>query len=110
MVVQRLHEKYQHLTWMKLSEIASYWAAKKHTRITQEGKTLNLYAPFNCNHFTLEVPGTFRNPTVIMGAEQIMLKSVASATALEKNTWVNVEDRTILCFDLPQGNCKVSVH
>ena len=27
-VVDRLHRRYDHLIWMKLSEIAKYWAAK----------------------------------------------------------------------------------
>lgn len=109
-VVQRLHEKYQHLTWMKLSEIATYWAAKAHTRITQEGTSINLYAPFSCQDFTLEVPGTLRNPTLMAGREQIMLRNVASVAELGKNSWITTGDRTILCFDLPQGNCKLSHH
>ena len=32
-VVRRLHDAYDHLIWMKLSEIARYWAARELTRI-----------------------------------------------------------------------------
>ena len=32
-VVRRLHDAYDHLTWMKLSQIARYWAARELTRI-----------------------------------------------------------------------------
>ena len=32
-VVQRLHDAYDNLIWMKLSEIARYWAARELTRI-----------------------------------------------------------------------------
>ena len=36
-VVQRLHAAYDNLLWMKLSEIAGYWAARELTRIERRG-------------------------------------------------------------------------
>ena len=32
-VVRRLHARFDHLVWMKLSEMSRYWAAKALTRI-----------------------------------------------------------------------------
>jgi hypothetical protein len=37
-VVKRLHSNFNHLHWMKLSEIARYWAAKELTRIEWNGQ------------------------------------------------------------------------
>src|SRR6476620_9244014 len=45
-VVRRLHARYDHLIWMKLSEIARYWAAKELTLIERDGDRITLRAPF----------------------------------------------------------------
>ncbi len=46
-VKKRLDQKYDHLIWMKLSEIARYWAAKELTTIIPEADKLTLKAPFS---------------------------------------------------------------
>lgn len=106
-VVQRLHEKYDHLTWMKLSEISEYWAAKEHTRILLQNEELDLYAPFACDNFTLEVPGNFRNPQLVHGDEKVSLKKEASTNSLGKNTWTTSGEKILLCFDLPRDTSKI---
>ena len=44
--VHRLHDGYDNLIWMKLSEIARYWAAKELTGIARDGKRVTFWAPF----------------------------------------------------------------
>ncbi len=53
-VVQRLHAGHDNLIWMKLSEIARYWAAKELTRIDRQEKTIDFHAPFACPQFTVK--------------------------------------------------------
>ena len=53
--VRRLHARYDHLIWMKLSEIARYWAAKELTRIEPTGWEMRFHAPFAAKDFTVKV-------------------------------------------------------
>src|SRR5207302_2623339 len=57
-VVRRLHARYDHLIWMKNSEIARYWAARTLTGIERSGGTVTLTAPFDCSGFTLRIEKT----------------------------------------------------
>ena len=106
-VVQRLHEKYDHLIWMKLSEISSYWAAKEFTKIATSGSQVDLVAPFDCECFTLQVPGQYTKAVFKAGAKTIVLNRVQSKKSLQKNTWTIDGSNTILCFDLPRGNSRI---
>ncbi len=38
-VVRRLTARYDHLLWMKLSEVARYWAARELTRVERDGES-----------------------------------------------------------------------
>ena len=65
-VVLALEEHWsEKTTWMKLSEIARYWASKKLTRITSTSSQHVLQAPFACPQFTLRVPHTGQQPPVV---------------------------------------------
>ena len=90
-VVRRLHSAYDNLVWMKLSEIARYWAAKELTRIESAGGKTQLHAPFACPLFTLEVPNGMR-------------------TLTHNGTRIEPKEATgnILCFDLPKGLTEIS--
>ena len=103
-VVRRLHAKYDHLIWMKLSEISRYWAAKELTGIESEAGALTMKAPFACPGFTLRVAGPAGGPPVLNhGARQKRLKQVANPKALEAGTWTKDSRGVIACFDLPKG-------
>src|SRR3954447_17361571 len=54
-VVRRLHAGFDHLVWMKLGEIARYWAARELTRIERREGGVTFHAPFACPAFTVEV-------------------------------------------------------
>ncbi|HZO85081.1 MAG TPA: hypothetical protein VFC26_07705 [Verrucomicrobiae bacterium] len=91
-IVARLEAAYKgKLIWMKLSEIARYWAAKELTRIeTVDGK-IQLHAPFACPAFTLQVPDA--NRKVTHNGTPLQLHEASGNT---------------ICFDLPKGLTEIS--
>ncbi len=107
--VRRLDAHYRDQTlWMKLSEIARYWAAKTLTRIDLDltSRQINFQAPFASKDFTLEFEVT--NPgqliqTKTPGGEVQKLTEVASKTRLRSNSWCRVGERLYVCFDLIKG-------
>jgi hypothetical protein len=90
-IVHRLDAAYDNLIWMKLSEIARYWAAKELTRIEMAAGRIQLHAPFACPAFTMEVPAGLRNVT-------------------HKGTRVELRETSgnMICFDLPKGLTEIS--
>ena len=96
-VVKRLHATFDHLHWMKLSEISRYWAAKELTKIEFDaGKSLvTLKAPFACEEFTLSV-------RLIQGAPA-GLTEVDSRLKLKPGTWCREKDTTLVCFKMSKG-------
>jgi len=91
-IVARLEAAYKgKLIWMKLSEIARYWAAKELTRIeTVDGK-IQLHAPFACPAFTLQVLDANRKVT-------------HNGTPLQ----LHEASGELICFDLPKGLTEIS--
>jgi len=91
-IVARLEAAYKgKLIWMKLSEIARYWAAKELTRIeTVDGK-IQLHAPFACPAFTLQVLDA--NRKVTHNGTPLQLHEASGNT---------------ICFDLPKGLTEIS--
>ncbi len=106
-VVDRLHQRYDHLKWMKLSEIARYWAAKAHTSLALSERTLTLKASFSTRDFTLRLPRRFKPSNMVKGGEKMSLNKVASAEKLERNSWCSDGDATMVCFDLPVGMSEI---
>ncbi len=103
-VVKRLNQKYDHLIWMKLSEIARYWAAKKLTSITLKGNSIAISAPFATSGFTLKVNSTLRHPGLRRNGGEIKpFVRVNDKRAIKANTWYADKTGSILCFDLEKG-------
>jgi hypothetical protein len=103
-VTYRLKQKYDHLIWMKLSEIARYWAAKELTAIKLDGNLLSLSAPFSAPGFTVKLNFTSHHPALRFGSAEIRpLKRVDLIRELKANTWFADNTGTILCFDLGKG-------
>ncbi len=103
-VVRRLHSRFDHLIWMKLSELSRYWAAKELTQIEIADEAIHFQAPFSCPDFTVAIPkGGPGDPVVTHGKSINSLKKVTSQKRLESNTWCNNKERLIACFDLPKG-------
>jgi hypothetical protein len=106
-IVQRLRTRYDNLIWMKLSEIARYWAARELTRIEATPNGLQLHAPFAASAFTVRFGARSTAVPRIVGTE---LREVRTSQALERNTWNRDSDKTVtVCFDLPKGISRIAV-
>jgi hypothetical protein len=99
--VRRVHARYENVAWMKLSEIARYWAARELTRIEREGRTIRLHAPFAAPDFTLEAPAA--GVTLTTGGRTVRLNEVRAPLDLTVGTWLQRDGRVIACIDLPRG-------
>lgn len=103
-VVRRLHSRFDHLLWMKLDEIARYWAAKELTRIQRKEETLELSAPFAAKSFTLRIPWMRGRGIQLQAAGQATaLREVSRVSDLATGTWMSDGERAVVCFDLPKG-------
>jgi hypothetical protein len=110
-VARRLHERYDHLLWMKLSEISRYWAAKELTQVQQTGSKLTLRAPFACPDFTLRFnpsPGrAIVPPAVLSPSGPVALEEVSAIGKLRQGTWCQDKQSIIACFNLSKGSTTV---
>lgn len=95
-VVKRLHATFDHLHWMKLSEIARYWAAKELTRIEWDAakQTVKMKAPFACSEFTFSIKHS--------GVPQA-LTQVDAPLKLKPGTWCREGESALLCLKLAKG-------
>jgi hypothetical protein len=108
-VVKRLHATYDHLVWMKNSEIARYWAAKELTRVELGEKGIKFHAPYACPQFTVRVPIAPAGDLALVAAGKPQaIKEVAKPLELKSGTWVKEKDAVRVCFDLPKGESSVA--
>jgi hypothetical protein len=111
-VVRRLHARFDNLVWMKLSEIARYWAAKELTRIDSTPGGLELRAPFACPNFTFRVrPASGSAPPRFRagGADQPPLRRVQRPLDLAAGTWCDTADGRVFCLALPRGRSELTL-
>ena len=103
-VKKRLDRKYNNLIWMKLSEIARYWAARELTTITPGNAGIAFKAPFSAPGFTLKLNSRIRNPQLrIDGKEPKTLTMVKDQKEIKSGTWYSDKTGSVLCFDLVKG-------
>ncbi|HSO86187.1 MAG TPA: twin-arginine translocation signal domain-containing protein [Draconibacterium sp.] len=105
-IKRRLDQKYNHLTWMKLSEISRYWAAKELTILTTEENTVKLKAPFAAPDFTLRINASIKNPTVKNSAP---IQQVHKISDLKTGTFYSEKRETFVCFDLKKGETELII-
>jgi len=109
-VVRRVHARYDNLIWMKLSEIARYWAAREVTRIERKGNTVTFSAPFAAARFTVDVTTRAELiPRLTVGSIPVPLKKVTGPHGLGTGTWYQHPEGVMICFDLPKGNSRLEV-
>ncbi len=109
-VVRRMHARYDHLIWMKLGEIARYWAAKELTRISRQGNRIVFHAPFACPGFTVRVKaGGPRTPGITAGGTVARLVETQNLASLRSGIWHRRSDDLTICFDLPRGQSVAEV-
>ena len=108
-VVRRLHARYDHLIWMKNSEIARYWVAKELTRIDKDESGVKFKAPYACPSFTMKANARPAAGVKLMVNDKPQpLTEVAKPLDLKPGTWVKDKDGVSVCFDLPKGECRVA--
>ena len=115
-VVRRLHEAYDHLTWLKLSEIARYWAARELTRLERPGPgRIDIRAPYACPQFTLkiEVDGETADAgsrvRLTAGSTQTGLNPVAALRQFKSGTVYRQDRSLVACVDLPKGSSRIEL-
>jgi hypothetical protein len=111
-VVRRLEARYGALNWMKLSEIARYWAARELTSFSRTDGVLDIRAPFAAPAFTVEVERTGhdetpRRPRLVCRGTTSVLERVDTAERLSPGTWCTRGKSVLLCFDLPRGESEL---
>jgi hypothetical protein len=104
-VVQALAGRFGDRTvWMKLSEIARYWAARELTAIARTGDEVLLDAPFACPAFTMRVPSRSSGPpTAHHDGGPLLLQEAPDPRRLAPGTWVRERERLTVCLDLAKG-------
>jgi len=103
-VVRRVHSRYDNLIWMKLSEIARYWAAKELTKIERKGAGVTFNAPFATPGFTVRLKSFASGiPKLAVNATPVKLNRVKKPLLLKTGTWHADDGNITVCFDLPKG-------
>jgi hypothetical protein len=105
-VKKRLHARFDNLHWMKLSEVARYWAAKELTSIVRAGDELKFKAPYACEEFTVrwqDIGGRAGAITLRAGADATKLEEVTGPLKLVPGTWCRDGRDVMACFSLPKG-------
>lgn len=96
--------------WMKLSEIARYWAAKELTAIARGPEGIAFDAPFACPKFTLRIAGPIAAPPKLTSNGAIApLTETGDARSLDAGKWLRTNDGTLVCFDLPKGKSTITI-
>ncbi|HKS36425.1 MAG TPA: twin-arginine translocation signal domain-containing protein [Verrucomicrobiae bacterium] len=109
-VVRRLHARFDNLIWMKLSEVARYWAARELTRIERSGNAVTFHAPFASPDFTVRFDTTVTGaPRLRVGQDPLPLKEVTDALKLTSGTWRRDGRSLIACFALPKGKSQLEL-
>lgn len=107
-VVRRLKARYDNLIWMKLSEIARYWAARQLTQVDYAGQQVTFQAPYACPGFTMQVDGSPQGfPHLEVGSEKMPLSEIRDIKQLRPGTWSKQGEERVLCFDLPKGASRI---
>ena len=106
--VGRMHSKYDNLRWMKLSEIARYWAAKELTRIETVPQGVRFAAPFAAPDFTVKVAARSEAaPRVAVPRGEVALSEVRDPLRLIAGTFYREGETAMVCFDLPKGGSQI---
>ncbi len=110
-VVRRVHARNNNLLWMKLAEIARYWAAKELTRIDRSENRITFNAPFASPLFTVDVAASGRIvPKGTSGGVPFALKEVRRPLELVAGTFYRHDSGVTLCWDLRKGRSVVELY
>jgi len=106
--IERVHRRNDNVLWMKLSEIARYWAAKELTTLTRAESEVALQAPYSCPSFTVEIETSPEGaPFAITGKSETPLKRSPRKLDLASGTYYRDGETTTVCFDLSKGRSQI---
>lgn len=108
-IKKRLDQKYNNLIWMKLSDIARYWAAKELTSISAERNSIILKAPFPAPGFTIKMDRYSGKPAIKREETERPLLRINNEKDLKSGTFYSDKNVSIFCFDLEKGITEVIV-
>ena len=110
-VVRRLHARFDNLLWMKLSEVARYWAARELTRIERTGGRVDFRAPYGTANFTVQLSTTSSTaPTfALAGQTPAPMTETKRLLDLKPGRWHRTGETLTACFDLPKGNSQLQL-
>ncbi len=110
-VVNALHDRFaSSIYWMKVSEIARYWAARRLANVVVDNTTVRVTAPYPCKDFTLAI-GTKRMPYRILvkmyranGLLDVVQPGyVPDVERITAPRYGQVGESTVVCVDLAAG-------
>lgn len=116
--VDRLNQHYSGLAqWMKLTDIARYYAAAELTSIrlrkTSAGEhTIDLDAPFHAPDFTMRIPLPLASGARPAIAGRPPMAAVESYSELRENSFLRLGERiesALVCLNLPKGRTTIQV-
>lgn len=105
-VVDSIHAGFHdRVLWMKLSEIARYWATKELTSVRRTDTGVMLESPFACPDLTLRLPAGASGVSLrlLAGEQQEQLQKVRRRQDLNTGTWFRDDDQIIACFSCRRG-------
>lgn len=108
-VVTAINQRHrERILWMKMSEIARYWAAKGMTEISRTGDIIKMTAPYACPAFTLRIDQALQNEPFLQTAKgPVMLQETTNPQRLESGHWYRDESAVVVCVELPQGEAEI---
>jgi hypothetical protein len=109
-VKARLSKKYENLFWMKLSEIARYWAVRKLSSNEYTRSSVKINTPFSTRWFTFSIPGKAREIKLINETGKSTLRIIKDSLSLDSNSFVIIKNETLVCIDLPKGQSILEIH
>lgn len=108
-VVKSLHDRFDSETlWMKVSEIAHYWAARECCSVATGVGMYRLSSPLACSDYTVSFEGLWDSVEAehVQGAsspERLTLQRTAGREDLRAGRFCHSGDRTWVCLDLQAG-------
>lgn len=104
-VIRTLDAFYRNqIQWMKLSEIARYWAAKSWTKFELNESSLKIVAPTATTLFTFRCPLPAGQLLAVNDDGSVVeLKQVSQHSLLNGGTWFEEPGGMVVCLDLPKG-------
>ena len=106
--VRRMHNGFDNVIWMKLSEIARYCAARELTRILRERDIVYFQAPFASPLFTVDITTpNIAAPRLMIEGQSVPLRKVLDPLKLHSMCWIQNMQSITVCFDLPKGESQL---